>query len=240
MGVESYKFAKKADCLIVLASVLGDVELDKQREVARDLEKKGSSARHFRNQPVRHWDHWLHENTNLANTHVIAYASDGRTRVDLTPDAKREMSVEPEFDVSPDGRQVAVTWQSPGEDRETDTAIALIDIASKNIRIVGAATNTNNESPLYAPDGKTLAVIRATRSPTTVVRPTLTLINVATDRWLRLQELRRVAAHRQLDRGRQAHRRRRRPARARASISCRRCQRLGKARHARARRRRAF
>jgi len=88
------------------------------------------------------------------------------------------MSVEPEFDVSPDGTQVAVTWQSTGDDRETDTAIALIDIESKNRRIVGAATNSNTESPLYAPDGKTLAVIHMTRSPKVVFRPTLALIDV--------------------------------------------------------------
>ncbi len=48
------------------------------------------------------------------------------------------------------------------------------------MRIVGAATNSNTESPLFAPDGKTLAVIRMTRSPTVVFRPTLTLIDVAT------------------------------------------------------------
>ncbi len=177
LGVESFKFAKSADRLVVLAPVLADVELEKQREAAHDREKKGSSARHFRTQPVRHWDHWLHENANLANTHVIAYSHEGKDRADLTPDAKREMSVEPEFDVSSDGRYVAVTWQTPGEDRETDTAIALIEVATKHMKIVGAAPNTNNELPLYAPDGKSLAVIRATRSPTTVVRPTLTLID---------------------------------------------------------------
>ncbi|HVG04888.1 MAG TPA: prolyl oligopeptidase family serine peptidase, partial [Burkholderiaceae bacterium] len=180
LGVDEFKFAKKAYRLVVLAAVLDGIEQDKQREAAKDRDKKGSSARHFRSQPVRHWDHWLHENENMANTHVIAYSSDGKTRTDLTPEAKRQMSVEPAFDVSPDGTQVAVTWQSTGEDRETDTAIALIDVGSKKMRIVGAATNTNTESPLYSPDGKTLAVIRATRSPTIVVRPTLTLIDTAT------------------------------------------------------------
>ena len=179
LGVDSFKFAKKADRMIVLASALAGVEPDKQRETAKDRDKKGSSARHFRSQPVRHWDHWLHENENMANTHVILYSSDGKTRIDLTPDARREMSVEPGFDVSPDGKQVAVTWQSAGDDRETDTAIALIDVESKKMRIVGAATNSNTESPLYAPDGKTLAVICVTRSPTIVIRPTLTLIDAA-------------------------------------------------------------
>ncbi|HKO66247.1 MAG TPA: hypothetical protein VJU53_00460, partial [Burkholderiaceae bacterium] len=178
LGVEDFKFAKKADRLIVLAPVLDSVEYKKQRETAKEREKKGPSARHFSNQPVRHWDHWLHQNENMANTHVIAYSSDGTSRSDLTPEARREMSVEPGFDLSPDGRQVAVTWQSTGEDRETDTAIALIDVESKSMRIVGAATNSNTESPRFAPDGKTLAVLRMTRSPTVVIRPTLTLIDV--------------------------------------------------------------
>jgi len=196
LGVEGFRFAKRADRLVVLASVLDDVELDKQREAARDREKKGSSARHFRTQPVRHWDHWLHENANMANTHLITYSQDGKDRIDLTPDARREMSVEPGFDVSSDGRHVAVTWQSAGDDRETDTPIALIEIATKRARIVGAAPNTNNESPLFSPDGTTVAVIRATRSPITVIRPTLALIDAQTgalrhpelelDAWLQL------------------------------------------------------
>src|SRR5688572_30251685 len=179
LGVDDFKFARKADRLIVLAPVLAGVEHDKQRETAKEREKKGASARHFRSQPVRHWDHWLHENENMANTHVISYSLDGKTRTDLTPEARREMSVEPGFDVSPDGHQVAVTWQSTGEDRETDTAIAVIDVESKSMRILGAATNSNTESPRFAPDGKAVAVIRMKRSPTVVVRPTVTLIDVA-------------------------------------------------------------
>ena len=142
--------------------------------------KKHTSARHFRQQPVRHWDHWLHQNDNMADTHLIAYAADGAKRVDLTPEAKHELSIEPSLDVSSDGKQVAVTWQTPGQDREIDTSIRLIDIATKSARTLGAATNTNNDVPLLSPDGKTLAVVRSTRSSTTAMRPTLTLIDVAT------------------------------------------------------------
>ena len=126
------------------------------------------------------WDHWLARERQHGEHARVCVFVDGKNRIDLTPDARREMSVEPGFDVSADGRQVAVTWQSTGEDRETDTAIALIDVESKSMRIVGAATNSNTESPLFAPDGKTLAVIRMTRSsptgrvsalPPTLVRP---------------------------------------------------------------------
>src|SRR5512134_470602 len=180
LGVEGFRFARRADRLIVLAPVLSDIEHDKQRETATERRKKGSSARHFRGQPVRHWDHWLHENEDLPDTHVIAYAADGTNRSDLTPAVKRELAVEPAFDVAADGRTVAVAWQTPGADREIDTSIVLIDIETKQTRTFGATENTNNDSPLFAPDGRTLAVVRITRSPKIVFRPTLTLIDVAT------------------------------------------------------------
>ena len=87
-------------------------------------------------------------------------------RVDLTPEARGELSIEPALDISADGRRVVVTWQTTGTDRELDTAIRLIDIATGAARTLGAANNTNNETPLLSPDGATLAVVRSTRSPT--------------------------------------------------------------------------
>ncbi len=179
LGVESFRFARNADVLVLLAPVLTDVEHDKQRETARDRRKKGSSARHFRTQPVRHWDHWLHENDDMANTHAIAYVADGTNRVDVTPEARRELSVEPCFDLSADGSQLALAWQTPGKDRETDTSIRLVDLATQQSRTLAAAVNTNHDDPLFSPDGRTLAVVRSTRSSTTAPRPTLTLIDVA-------------------------------------------------------------
>jgi dipeptidyl aminopeptidase/acylaminoacyl peptidase len=179
LGVEGFRFARSAPLLALLAPVLPGVAHDKQRETATERRKKSTSARHFREQPVRHWDHWLHQNEDLANTHLIAYAADGTQRVELTPDIRRELAIEPQFDISADGRLVALTWQSPGKDRELDSSIRLIDVTTKAARTLGAAVNTNNDAPLFSPDGKTLAVVRATRSPTTVVRPTLTLVDLA-------------------------------------------------------------
>ncbi len=103
LGVEGFRFAKQADRLVLFAPVLAGVEFSKQRETATERSKKGPSARHFREQPVRHWDHWLHENDNMACTHAIAYTATGKDRIDLTPDARRELSIEPALDVSNDG-----------------------------------------------------------------------------------------------------------------------------------------
>jgi dipeptidyl aminopeptidase/acylaminoacyl peptidase len=177
LGVEAFRFARSADRLVLLAPVLANVEAAKQREVEADRRKKGSSARRYTGQPVRHWDHWLHEGDQRPNTHVIACAADGTGRQDLTPEARRELAIEPAFDVSRDGSRVAVTWQTVGADRELDTAILLLDIERGSSRVLGAADCTNNESPLFAPDGRTLVVIRSTRSAESLERPTLSLID---------------------------------------------------------------
>jgi dipeptidyl aminopeptidase/acylaminoacyl peptidase len=182
LGVEGFKFAKNADRLVLFAPVILNVAHDKQRETATERAKKGPSARRYSRQPVRHWDHWLHENSDLANTHVIAYTADGKNRVDLTPEATREFTIEPHFDVSGDGKFVTVIRQRPGADRVLDTSILLIDIASNKQTEFGVGTNVNNDLVCISPNGKTLATIRTVRSPKFAVRPQLTLIDIASGR----------------------------------------------------------
>ena len=198
LGVEAFAFAERADRMVLFAPVLDGVPFDKQRETVAERVKNGASARHFREQPVRHWDHWLHQNANMANVHVITSTAFGKGRVDLTPEARRELSIEPEFDIAADGARVAVTWQTTGADRERDTVVRVIDVATGGFQAYGGAANTNNDSPKLSPDGRTLAVIRSTRSPKDVVRPTLTLIDLASgtlrplagdwDRWAHLAD----------------------------------------------------
>lgn len=179
LGIEAFKFADRADRLVLFAPVIPNLGHDKQRETATERAKKGPSARHYTQQPVRHWDHWLHENVDLANTHVIACSADGKTRVDLTPEAKREFAIEPEFDVSSDGRLVAATRRRPGADRVLDITVLLIDITSNEQTIFGEGTNVSNEQLHFSPDSKTLAVLRDFRSPKVVLHPRLTLIDIA-------------------------------------------------------------
>ena len=94
LGVEGFQFAKSAARLVLFAPVILHVAHDKQRETAAERAKKGPSARRYTQQPVRHWDHWLHDNVDLPNTRVITYAADGTNRVDMTPAAQREFAIE--------------------------------------------------------------------------------------------------------------------------------------------------
>ena len=196
LGVEAFKFARRANRMLLFAPVLPGVEHAKQREAAAERAKKGPGARRYRRQPVRHWDHWLHDDPDRASTHLIACRADGSERVDLTPEATREFAIEPTLDLSEDGSAAVASWASLGADREDDSAVLWVELATRARRVLGAAPRTNNEHPLLAPDGRTLAVVRTTRSAQHAPRPLLTLIDVASgtsrplaaqwDRWPQL------------------------------------------------------
>ena len=178
LGVETFRFAAKAGRLAYFAPVLPGIALDKQREAAAERSKKGPSARNFRRQPVRHWDHWLHQNPDQASTHLIVANADGQDREDLTPDVTSEFWIEPQLDLSRDGRRVLASWTTPGADREEDSALLVIDLASKARRLYEQPPNTMNDAARFSPDGKTIATVRERRSPQTAVRPILTLVDV--------------------------------------------------------------
>jgi dipeptidyl aminopeptidase/acylaminoacyl peptidase len=178
LGVEAFAFAAHADRLVLLAPVLPDVPFDKQRETATRQGKNGPNARHFVRQPVRHWDHWLHQNPDRANVHVIACDENGGGRVDLTPQARYEFSIEPELVVSEDGRHAAVTRRTPGKDRVDDISILLFELAGSTSRVLAQADATTFGTLRFSRDGKTLAAAREMRSPKGV-RVMLSLIDVA-------------------------------------------------------------
>ena len=179
LGVHGFRIAKTAGRLVLFASVIPGVEHDRQRETAAKRAKDGPSGRRFTAQPVRHWDHWLHENPDLAYTHVIACDADGGNRADLTPDARREFAIEPAIDISADGAWLAVTRDAPGKDRELDRTVLLIHLESKTSRVFGEADNVNFDAPVISPDGRYIATTRATRNPEKVLRPLATIIDIA-------------------------------------------------------------
>lgn len=179
LGVEAFRFARRADHMALFATVLPDVPHDKQRETAAERGKKGSSLRRFTRQPVRHWDHWLHENAEFADTHLIICDAAGNQRIDLTPQARAEFAIEPHLDISADGQRIVATSSLLGNDRERDTHLLLIDLDSGERRLLPQPAVCSTEGALFSPDGTQIAAIRSTRSAQTAPRPRLTLIDVA-------------------------------------------------------------
>jgi dipeptidyl aminopeptidase/acylaminoacyl peptidase len=179
LGVEAFKFADHADRLVLFTPVLANVEHAKQRDTAAERAKKGSSARNFRQQPVRHWDHWLHQNPDRANTHLICCRADGSDRMDLTPDATTQLAIEPQLDITSDGKRALAVWREPSADRVGDHKVVVFDLDARTHKVLPQSASTDTESAHFSPDGKTIAAVRAIRSAKIVVRPTLVLLDDA-------------------------------------------------------------
>ena len=192
LGVEAFRFAAHADRMVLFAPVLADVPHEKQRETAAERTKKGPSARNYRRQPVRHWDHWLHQNPDRASTHLVLCHADGTQRADLTPEVTSEFSIEPHLDIAADGRRALAVWRTPGDDRVDDHSVVVFDLETQARTVLPQSPCTMTEGAHFSPDGQSIAAIRATRSAALVIRPTLTLFDVqgrcrelahAWDRW---------------------------------------------------------
>ncbi|HUN90462.1 MAG TPA: S9 family peptidase [Burkholderiaceae bacterium] len=198
LGVDAFKFAARGDRLAYLAPVLRDVPLADQRKAAEELRKKGPSGRRYRRQPVRHWDDWLQQGRDRPVTHLIACNAQGGGRRDLTPEFGCELAIEPDFDVSPDGRRIAVTPDAPGADRELDRTIWVADLQTDVPTLLGAGVAVRSESVRFSPDGDRLATVRSRRSAQSVERPTLVIhdlaagterdIGAAWDRWPHVED----------------------------------------------------
>ncbi|MGE5666474.1 MAG: hypothetical protein ACM3ZD_07565, partial [Betaproteobacteria bacterium] len=179
LGVDGFHFARAADRLVYFAPVLAGVPHEEQRKTAAERGKKGTSVRRYTTQPVRHWDHWLHENEQFAFTHLIACDAEGAARRDLTPEARRELSIEPSLEVSADGRREVTSWERPGADREIDGLLAVFDLEAGTRTLLDPGTNSSFEQPRFSPDGARLVAVHSTRSPHTVVHPRVVDVNPA-------------------------------------------------------------
>jgi dipeptidyl aminopeptidase/acylaminoacyl peptidase len=177
LGVEGFRFAAKADRMVLFTPVLAGIAHDKQRETASDRAKKGTSARNYRQHPVRHWDHWLHQNPDRANTHLVMCNAEGKDRVDLTPDVTTQFAIEPHLDISADGRRALAVWRTLGQDRVDENSVLVIDLATREHRMLPQDPKTDTDSARFSPDGERIAAVRALRSPKDVVRPTLMLFD---------------------------------------------------------------
>jgi dipeptidyl aminopeptidase/acylaminoacyl peptidase len=177
LGVQGFKFAAKADRMVLFTPVLAGVAHDKQRETQAERAKKGTSARNYRRHPVRHWDHWLHQNPDRACTHFIMCTADAKNRVDLTPDATTQLAIEPHLDISDDGKRALIVRRTPGQDRVDDNSVVVFELDAGTSRQLPQGPYTDTDSARFSPDGQSIAAVRAVRSPIDVVRPTLMLFD---------------------------------------------------------------
>ena len=106
----------------------------------------------------RFWDHWL---TDGRVPHVVVCdVATGRCRDALAGTGLALPPWEPaatDFDIAPDGRQLALTVDLAPEPRMMNQRdIVTIELASGRRRVLTAATGTDDGRPVYSPDGRLL------------------------------------------------------------------------------------
>ena len=182
LGVEGFRFAKRADRLVAVCPVIRTSHMINSGRRRLTVRRKDPAQGDIRGSPCGIGITGCMR-TRISRTRMSSYMPRmGRDRIDLTPEATREFTIEPRLDVSADGKFVTVIRQKPGADRVLDTSILLIDIASNKQTEFGVGTNVNNDQIYISPNSRTLATVRTVRSAKFAVRPQLTLIDIATGR----------------------------------------------------------
>jgi dipeptidyl aminopeptidase/acylaminoacyl peptidase len=161
-GAASLKWFPDSKRIAFVSNVWPDLTTDAAQGKRMQERKDAKVKVHVtEREAARYWDHWL---TDGREPHIFACAvGTGRCR-DLL--AGSGLALPPwdqdayDFDISPDGRQIALTTDlapEPGMLHQRD--VVTIDLATRRKRVLTEATGTDDAHPVYSPDGKALVFV---------------------------------------------------------------------------------
>ena len=159
-GALALRWFQDSKRIAFVSWVWPDLDGDKAQAKRRRERKDDKVKAHLsERKEYRFWDHWLADGRE---PHVFAAdVANGRCR-DLL--ARTGLALQPwepsaqHYDVSPDGRELAITAdlnREPGMMNEAD--IVTINLVSRRHRILTADSGLSDEHPRYSPDGTYLA-----------------------------------------------------------------------------------
>jgi dipeptidyl aminopeptidase/acylaminoacyl peptidase len=158
-GAAALRWFPDSRSIAFVTAVWPDLKGDKA-QAKRIKERKDSKVKaHVTERPeYRFWDHWL---TDGREPHVYAVdVATGRAR-DLL--AGTGLALQPwapsaeEYDISPDGRELALTIDAAPVPRMMNEAdIAVVSLATGRHRILTADSGLSDGHPRYSPDGRHL------------------------------------------------------------------------------------
>ena len=146
------------DVVVFVSDVLdGEESADAAKRKAR--KDAGISAILHENYPVRYWDHDL--GPGRPRLFAGRLGADRLEDVrDLTPDAGDALR-ECDFELTPDGASVVVTWRQYLPKGDTRTDLVVIDVATGERRVLLSDADADFQGPLaVSPDGTKVACNR--------------------------------------------------------------------------------
>ena len=158
-GASALKWFPDSKRIAFVSSVWPDLKSD-AAQAKRLKERKDSKVKaHVTERAAtRYWDHWL---TDGREPHV--FACDVRTGHCEDLLAGLDVALPPwepspeDFDIAPDGRQLAITADlAPEPDLMNRRDIVTIELATRRKHVMTATTGTDDASPVYSPDGRWL------------------------------------------------------------------------------------
>ena len=164
-GVDDVHVAAEAGTVALSSGTFPSSETEESEKEKRKARKdKKVSAILHRSVPVRFWDEDLGPDApRIFTGSVTEEGADARIDLtDLTPDVGRALE-RLEYDVSPDGSTIATTWGVP-EPGGLRTALALVDVATGERRVLLDDVDYEHSSPRFSPDGQQLVLFREKRS----------------------------------------------------------------------------
>lgn len=161
-GIESVRVARDAGTTVALSEVFaGATTMAEDRERATAREKAGTQALLFEEYPFRHWDSPLAPR----GRRLFVVEPNGELR-DLTGDVGAALSMDGNYDITPDGRTVLATWNVPTGKAAYDRRLVAIDVATGQRRTLLQDKDVYELDVACSPDGRHAAVLRL-RLPTT-------------------------------------------------------------------------
>ena len=132
----------------------------------------------------RYWDHWL---TDGRVPRLFSVDVESGSIRDHFAGTRYELpSNDPaahHYDISPDGREVAFTFNPDAEKRfDQEHHIVAIDVAKGRARVLTKASRLNHGSPRYSPDGRSIALLAQDIRKSPVAPDQIALIDRATGR----------------------------------------------------------
>ncbi|HEX4885627.1 MAG TPA: S9 family peptidase [Casimicrobiaceae bacterium] len=140
----------------VWPDLAGDARQAKRKKERADAKVKAHVTERGE---FRYWDHWLADGRE-PHLFVCDVAS-GRCRDVFAGTGLRLRPWDPgvdEYDIAPDGREIALTFDPGDEPRMMARAdLVVLDLATKRWKNLTADSGMSDEHPAYAPDGKHIA-----------------------------------------------------------------------------------
>ena len=162
-GIGAVAVARDAGTVVFASDTLPGTTGAEEDEDARKARKDaGVTAILHESFPVRHWDHDLGPGEpRLFAAAPPEDASGGLGEpADLTPAPGKALE-DTDFDVSPDGSTAVADWTVLGPAAQPRTRLVAIDTATGATRVLAEDPERDFSSPVFSPDGRSVAAIRS-------------------------------------------------------------------------------